>query len=61
MIAKSNKGTSPIHDSDIWKFFIMYFFVYAIRFIVCAMLWPAFRLQNKHYNFKEYVGFAWGG
>ena len=61
VISKTSATNSNIHKSDIWKFFIIYFFVFTIRFIVCAIIWPTLKLAKSRYGFKELIGFTWGG
>lgn len=54
------KENNVIHVSDIWKFIILYFFIYVIRFLVNTITWPIIRCQNN-YGHTELLGFTWGG
>jgi len=55
------EDTTAIHTNDIWKFFVFYFFIYAIRLIVMCITWPIIRMQNPYYSWKELFGMTWGG
>lgn len=55
-----NKDIS-IHSDDVWKMFMFYFYVYAIRFFVLSLCWPLIRMGNHSFNFRELLGFTWGG
>lgn len=54
------KSNSVIHQYDIWKFIIFYFFIYAIRLLVCTLTWPIIRCQNN-FGYTDLLGFTWGG
>jgi NhaP-type Na+/H+ or K+/H+ antiporter len=53
-----------VWGDDVWKMFMLWFYIYIIRFLVLCLLWPLINLgkkSSKKFTFIDILGWTWSG